>query len=60
MRLEQMIDSGFKHERVVDGNIADAILLVPAWLPSTGNGLVHDVIRDKEEGLELNPCQLHR
>jgi hypothetical protein len=53
MGLEQMIYSSFKHECVIDSNIADTILFVPAWLSSTGNGLVHYIVRDEEERLEL-------
>lgn len=51
MGLEQMIDSGLKHKCVVDSNIADAAQFIPAWLSSTRNRLIHNIIGDKEECL---------
>lgn len=52
MRFEQAVDAGFEEEAVVDGDGADAGLLVPAGLAAAGVGGVHYVIGDEEEGLE--------
>ncbi len=50
--LEEGVDCGFEHEGVVDGDHADAFLAVPTWGTAAGDGGVHDVVRDEEEGLE--------
>jgi len=54
MGLEQMVYSSFKHEGVVNGDIADTFNSVPTWLPSTCDGLVHYIIRNKEKRLKLH------
>lgn len=63
MRLEvtsqELIDGSFQHESIVDSNIPDVANgrdttlsdSVPTGLTATGNRLVHDVVRDKEECL---------
>jgi hypothetical protein len=48
-----MVDGGFEQECVVDSDIPDAVVFVPAWLSSASEGLVHNVIGNEEEGLEL-------
>ena len=53
MRLEQLVDGGFEHERVVDSDISDTFFFVPTWLSSASEGLVHNVIGNEEGGLKL-------
>lgn len=50
--LEEGVDGRLEHESVVDGDHADALVAVPAGLAAAGDGRVHDVVRDEEEGLE--------
>ena len=51
--LEEEVDRALEHERVVDCNVRDALDTVPARLPAAGDGLVHHVVRDEEERLQL-------
>lgn len=51
--LEQVVDGSLEHEGVVDGNVVDALDLVPARLTSAGDGGVHHVVCDEEVRLEL-------
>ena len=50
--LEERVDGHFQHEGVVYGDHAYALLAVPAWLAAAGDGGVHYVVRDQEEGLQ--------
>ena len=51
--LQELVDRRLNQKRVVDGNEPNAVLLVPARLTPAGDGAVHDVICDEEEGLQL-------
>lgn len=44
VHFQQMVNSGFQHEGVVDGDHPDLGYAVPAWLGATGNGRVHDIV----------------
>lgn len=46
-------DAGLQDERVVDGNGANTVLAVPAWLTATSNRGIHHIVGDKEIGLQL-------
>ena len=37
MTLDEVVNRRLEHERVVDGDESDFRVLVPAWLPSTGD-----------------------
>ncbi len=50
--LQEDVDGHFEHEGVVDGDHADARVAVPAGLAAAGDGGVHHVVGDEEEGLE--------
>lgn len=50
--LQDNVDAGLEQEGVVDGDQTDSLVLVPAGLATTGDGAVHDVVTDQEEGLE--------
>lgn len=50
--LQQGVDGGLEHEGVIDGNHADTLMEVPAWLAAAGDAAVHDVVGHQEEGLE--------
>ena len=51
--LEEEVDGALEHEGVVDGDVVHALDAVPAGLTAAGDGLVHHVVRDEEERLEL-------
>jgi hypothetical protein len=51
MVLDEVINCRLEHERVVDRNEPDFRVLVPAWLPSTGNGSIHNIVGNEEERL---------
>ena len=51
--LQQIVDRGLEHERVVDRNVADTGHAVPTRLATAGDRGVHEVVRDEEEALEL-------
>jgi hypothetical protein len=51
--LEEVVDGRFEHERVVDGDVANFLDLVPTRLTSSRYRLVHHVVRDEEIGLQL-------
>lgn len=51
--LEKLVNGSFKHEGIVDGDHPNLRQAVPAGLGTTRNGRVHDIIRDQEEGLQL-------
>ena len=51
MILDEVVNRRLKHERVVYRDEPDFRVLVPAWLPSTGDGSIHDIVGDEEERL---------
>jgi hypothetical protein len=51
--FKEMVNGGFKHEGIVDGDISNTVNAEPTGLSATSEGLVHDVIGDEEEGLKL-------
>jgi hypothetical protein len=51
--LEKEINSRFEEEGVVDGDVADLGHAIPAWLSTTRDGTVHDIVCDEEHSLEL-------
>ena len=50
--LQDEVDGPLKHEGVVDGDQTDTLVTVPAGQATAGNGTVHKIIADQEEGLE--------
>jgi hypothetical protein len=60
MTLDEVVNRGLEHERVVDSDEPDFGVLVPARLPSTGDGRVHDIIGNEEERLQLSGRQKGR
>lgn len=50
--LEDEVDSRLQHEGVVDGDLADTFMTVPAGFATTGDRGVHHIITDQEESLE--------
>lgn len=48
MALDEVVNRRLEHERVVDGDESDFSVLIPARLPSAGDGRIHDIIRNKE------------
>ena len=53
MLLQQPVHRALEHARVVDGDEPDAVRAVPARPAATRGARVHEVVRDKEERLEL-------
>ena len=53
MLFEEVVDGTLEHERVVDGDQVHALDAEPTWLSATSDRLVHHVVGDEEEGLEL-------
>jgi hypothetical protein len=53
VRLEEMVDRTLEEERVVDGDVPHAFGTIPAGLTTSGDGLVHHVVGNEEESLEL-------
>jgi hypothetical protein len=51
--LQKDVDARLENEGIVDGNHTNTFALVPTRLSTTGNGSIHDIIRNQEEGLEL-------
>ena len=51
MTLDKVVNRRLEHERVVYRDEPDLRVLVPAWLPSTGDGSIHDIVGDEEERL---------
>lgn len=51
MTLDKVVNRRLKHERVVDRDEPYFRVLVPAWLPSAGDGSIHDIVGDEEERL---------
>lgn len=51
--LQQPVDGGLEHERVVHSDQAYTFGAVPARLAAPGGACVHEVVRDEEDGLEL-------
>ena len=49
--LDEVVNRGLEHERVINRDEPDFRVLIPAWLPSTGDGGIHDIVRDEEERL---------
>jgi len=60
MILDEVINRRLEHERVVDSDYPDFGVLVPARLPPTGDGRVHDIVRNEEERLQLSGSQKGR
>lgn len=56
--LQEVVDAGFKQESVVDSNHTNTILAEPAWLTTTSDGGIHNIIRDQKEGLQLQSIKL--
>lgn len=54
MLLEEEVDGALEHERVVDRDVIHALHAEPAGLAAAGDGLVHHVVRHKEERLQLS------
>lgn len=50
--LQDNVDARLEQEGVVDSDQSDSFVLVPAGLAATGDGAVHDVVANQEEGLE--------
>ena len=53
MLLEEVVDGALEHEGVVNGDEVDALNTEPTGLSSTGDGLIHHVVGNEEERLEL-------
>jgi len=51
MTLDEVINCRLKHERVIDSDEPNFRVLVPTWLPSAGDGRIHDIVGNKEERL---------
>ena len=51
--LEEEVNGALEHEGVVDRDVVHALDAIPAGLAAAGDGLVHHVVRDEEERLEL-------
>jgi len=51
---QQIVDSTFNHERIVDGAQTNFIQFVPALVTSTSLAVVHDIISNDKHRLELN------
>jgi hypothetical protein len=58
--LDEVVNRRLEHERVVDSDEPDFRVLVPAWLPSAGDGRIHDIVGNKEERLQLSGRQKAR
>ena len=54
MRLEEVVYRCLEHEGVINGDVSDALDAEPARLAAAREGLVHDVVCDEEECLELS------
>lgn len=52
MLLEDNVDAGLEHERVIDGDEAHSGVAVPARLATTSDRAIHHIIADQEESLE--------
>ena len=50
--LKNDINRRFEQEGIVNGDQTDTFLTVPAWLTTTGDRAVHNVVADQEESLE--------
>lgn len=53
MLFKEEINCSLEHKGIVDGNHADLGLAIPTWLSSPGDWTIHDIVRDKEERLQL-------
>lgn len=51
MVLDNVVNRRLEHKRVVDSDKPDFMVLVPAWLPSTGDGSIHNIVGNEEERL---------
>ena len=60
MTLDKVVNRRLEHERVVYGDDPDFRVLVPARLPPTGDGRVHDIVGYKEKRLQLSGRQRGR
>jgi hypothetical protein len=52
MLLEQLVDGRLDEERVVDGDGAHVLHLVPARLPAARDGAVHEIVAHEEKRLQ--------
>ena len=50
--LEKNIDSALEHHRVIDGNHANILDEVPAWLATASLRSIHNVVCNQHECLE--------
>jgi len=57
MILDEVVNRRLEHERVVDSDEPDFGILVPAGLPPTGDGRIHDIVGNEEERLQLGGRQ---
>jgi len=55
--LDEVVNRGLEHERVVDSDEPDFRVLVPTWLSPAGDGRIHDIVGDEEERLQLSGHQ---
>ena len=51
MTLNEMVNRRLEHERIVDCDEPDFRILVPARLPSAGDGRIHDIVGNEEKRL---------
>jgi hypothetical protein len=51
--LEEIVDACLKHEGIVDCNQVNSFNAVPAWLTTTRDTRVHEIVGDQEERLQL-------
>ena len=58
--LDEVVNRRLEHECVVYSDKSDIGVLVPAGLPPTGDGRVHDVVGNEEERLQLSDRQKGR
>ena len=57
MMLDEMVNRSLEQERIIYRDETDFRLLVPAWLSSTGDRRVHDIVGNEEERLQLFDSQ---
>ncbi len=51
--LENLKDKGLDRDGVIDGNVPGITnALVPAWLPTTGDRRIHNIVGNQEPGLK--------
>ena len=62
MLLQDDVDRRLEHKGIVDADHAHARSSISAWLTSAGDARVHDIVADKEKGLQqlCQPSQRRR